>query len=1669
MWAVKNQGVILERDKKKLPSNKRLAIHRLLQSITRIDYQCLNKPIKWEDDLGEHKGSYHPMDLMHFLIKNLDTPSRSKLYQKFSVCKLALPVLFPNNDHVYMDVSLRQVKITWKSGGRIVEGDVTNAPVPIISMIRCGQQSPGSFSKSKLANDLLNFKCDAKIGSCGFFTKDSKSHNNLRKVAKGTVEGMWFEGKSDRDFKGKSGLDTFQTSFGLLNLRGDALQHVETGARLASCSDVVFMFCDVDMFKDTRYENLLKDAAKILKAKEKEQRKINKLFVVFNKDAQSKVKENRAIFEDISNGVVWEKMGSNYQKFLSSITEKIQNSLNDTSMNLKKPTLNSRLRQENKESSTENVESAKRVTDFILEMMHRIKNADEDQRIALRESLFPLQSTIKCYAKTQREERRSLNNQEKSKLGDKLIAFRNERFQKIKEGLPEIMSSFFKEIFKSRTVDEKLMFVCNIQYSLDDWCSKYLFDIRMQYSDSLKQLTLLKDEEIKKRESNEVNVESPNKLRKNIQVENKKCANLSKLLLDMSVGIESIFREMGEIFETTKRYKDSIKEIGFCNKKLPELAASLIMKGVAIEIMDGDGLSVPTGWIEEVMRALNTLFKETYGMKKDPKIFVLTVLGTQSTGKSTLLNTMFGVQFPVSAGRCTKGAFMQLTPVFMDNFLYNGLIIIDTEGLGAPEYRQDSTHDNEIATFVLGISDLAIINVRGELPTNIENFLQVSTCALMRMSMVDFQQSVIFVHQNCDPSSKEKNLTGRHTFMKVMDEAVSMQARLIQKQDRFNCFKDIVNISFEDDFVYFPQLLEGSPPMSPPSGDYSESCSNLTSYIITKMQNYKNAQTLQEFAGKVKLIWKGILEENFVLSLINSAEIQVKHDIDNQMSHLKLAMENYLENILDNFCGEIKANFNAKEPSKTILREKEEKLEKELFETKKEKKKSLKDHIEKQTLNQPMYKNWEQKCINEIDRNSELLMKKYLRKLNDYYNHEENDSKLRYELQQIRYSAQLRARKVANNLIKEKEKGAGKNNAPEFSDHEIDNEFQKLWNSEKKNFVLKRQKIFTPCNVKETFIHEIGSKYGHVANFQKISSLFGMNLENQFDTKWIDSSHVEFQRYIFKVSDAELFENMSNLIAETEYKIFQNVIGLYEVKEGGLRKMHFQPDSTTFDCERLAKQYLAQAIDILMQTHKESQQVGDYNLTDTFKAMFAFHAAQYALKNFEKAQQSFIDHMGISTNLEIEKENIKQIFTLILKQEETLSIAAKQITQRLHQGIKEAALKQVINPCKEILLQLVTQKMHVHGLVLHDIVDMVDIDICEEKSNYMQEYFSFPLKIFRKKMLHVFDGCPDIRLNNLVKEKFDTAARKIKEIFKNNLQPSEKSLLIEVICQNSFIRKLGISQEKFDGIIMPQMSKDKPQKFVTISCNSLSENGTERTEKEVKKRMQDETDIIEKLKISVSEIDGTSTDLTLQQVADIKEKIINDVFDHLFECSKMCPFCNALCDETHLGEAETDSKHRSHCHRPICLVQRIEDETGKAVTMSCNDAVQSEHSFKKPDKGSEWVCFRDYRKVNSYYESWDIDGISSDQKLYWKYIMYHSIRNECSFKQKFGLTVFLVIFGSFTSFIPEALLMIKNLWGRIFKFDAKENINSLFHLDKNSVAKNEDGFHYIKRKVNHSL
>ena len=126
--------------------------------------------------------------------------------------------------------------------------------------------------------------------------------------------------------------------------------------------------------------------------------------------------------------------------------------------------------------------------------------------------------------------------------------------------------------------------------------------------------------------------------------------------------------------------------------------------------------------------------------------FVLSVLGLQSSGKSTLLNALVGLQFTVSAGRCTRGAYMQLLKVeetFTAELGFD-FVLVDTEGLRTPELSNKSqNHDDELATFVIGLGNLNLINIMGEilispiiLMGEMQDILQIVVHAFLRMKQV---------------------------------------------------------------------------------------------------------------------------------------------------------------------------------------------------------------------------------------------------------------------------------------------------------------------------------------------------------------------------------------------------------------------------------------------------------------------------------------------------------------------------------------------------------------------------------------------------------------------------------------------------------------------------------------------------------------------------------------------------------------------------------------------------------------------------------------------------------------------------------------------------------------------------------------------------------------------
>ncbi|CAF4789311.1 unnamed protein product, partial [Rotaria sp. Silwood2] len=71
--------------------------------------------------------------------------------------------------------------------------------------------------------------------------------------------------------------------------------------------------------------------------------------------------------------------------------------------------------------------------------------------------------------------------------------------------------------------------------------------------------------------------------------------------------------------------------------------AELVYKGFALHILRGRPLQSHSRLLRMCMEKLN--FKDS--------IAILTVIGEQSSAKSSLLNSTFGCNFRVSAGRCT--------------------------------------------------------------------------------------------------------------------------------------------------------------------------------------------------------------------------------------------------------------------------------------------------------------------------------------------------------------------------------------------------------------------------------------------------------------------------------------------------------------------------------------------------------------------------------------------------------------------------------------------------------------------------------------------------------------------------------------------------------------------------------------------------------------------------------------------------------------------------------------------------------------------------------------------------------------------------------------------------------------------------------------------------------
>ncbi|CAF4002264.1 unnamed protein product [Rotaria sordida] len=168
--------------------------------------------------------------------------------------------------------------------------------------------------------------------------------------------------------------------------------------------------------------------------------------------------------------------------------------------------------------------------------------------------------------------------------------------------------------------------------------------------------------------------------------------------------------------------------------------SNLMLKGFAFHILRGRPLHCRSELLKKSISFIQTT--------QQPPL-VLTVIGEQSSAKSSLLNTTFGCNFRVSAGRCTIGMYMSVIQWRSETF-----IIFDTEGLLSLE-EAGSIFDNQMITMAMLSSHLVLINHKGEVSVNLKDLIDISFYAKLQIHSPIKPKLLFVLRDQADLKSKE--------------------------------------------------------------------------------------------------------------------------------------------------------------------------------------------------------------------------------------------------------------------------------------------------------------------------------------------------------------------------------------------------------------------------------------------------------------------------------------------------------------------------------------------------------------------------------------------------------------------------------------------------------------------------------------------------------------------------------------------------------------------------------------------------------------------------------------------------------------------------------------------------------------------------------------------------
>lgn len=111
--------------------------------------------------------------------------------------------------------------------------------------------------------------------------------------------------------------------------------------------------------------------------------------------------------------------------------------------------------------------------------------------------------------------------------------------------------------------------------------------------------------------------------------------------------------------------------------------------------------------------SLNEYLNETNVADAGFNYHLISVFGSQSTGKSTLLNHLFGTEFSVMSEterrQTTKGIWMSKNK--KEGAMADNILVMDVEGTDGRERGEDQDFERKSALFALATSEVLLVNI----------------------------------------------------------------------------------------------------------------------------------------------------------------------------------------------------------------------------------------------------------------------------------------------------------------------------------------------------------------------------------------------------------------------------------------------------------------------------------------------------------------------------------------------------------------------------------------------------------------------------------------------------------------------------------------------------------------------------------------------------------------------------------------------------------------------------------------------------------------------------------------------------------------------------------------------------------------------------------------------